>query len=120
MRLLSIALAAAIAASGAAMARAETALPVIPPRAGPFPTTVFAQGGRERVTYSLDRDGGYVKGVDTVTGARWSAEVSASGEIKGKDVDGNRWRYDLQTRVYYNLGAGRSCTATSIRRVCPS
>jgi hypothetical protein len=127
MRLLIIALATMFLAPAAASAQSAAALPPTAlagmPREGGgagFPNTVYDQGGRERVTYRIDSSGGYVRGIDTDTGARWNADISATGEIKGRDIDASRWRYDPRTRLYYNLSTGRSCAATSIRRVCPS
>ena len=113
-------LAVAIAAPAAAIAQSGVGLPVVPTRAGSYPNTAYDQGGREKVTYDLDRSGGYVRGVNAATGARWNAEVSATGAMKGVDADGNHWRYDPWARVYYNQTTGRSCAAASVRRVCPS
>jgi hypothetical protein len=120
MRWLTLVLTAATVLPAAATAQSGIGLPVIPPRAAPFPTTFFDQGGRERVTYNLDRSGGYVKGSNADTGLKWNADISAAGVITGTDVDGSRWRYDPKDRIYYNLTTHRTCAKTTVRRVCPS
>jgi hypothetical protein len=118
MRWFAIVMATALMAPAAAVAQSSVALPVVPSRA-PYPTTVHDQSGRERVTYRIDSSGGYVRGVDSDAGTRWNADISPTGAMKGKDIDGNQWRYDPQEHLYQNLTTGRACAATSVRRICP-
>lgn len=90
-------------------------------RAHRFPTTQYDPGAHERVTYDLSPcTGGYIRGVNTDTWKTWNADVKADRSMSGTDLDGARWKYDPQARLYTNFTSGKSCAKTSLRHVCPA
>ncbi|HEY2178560.1 MAG TPA: hypothetical protein VGH15_08255 [Caulobacteraceae bacterium] len=83
------------------------------------PVTSYDPATHERVTYSLDRwSGGFIEGVNTQTRKSWRADIRPDGSMKGKDVDGDAWKYDHRARLYTNLATGRTCQKANLRHVC--
>lgn len=83
------------------------------------PTVTYDAATHERITYLIDRNtGGFVEGLNTETRKAWRADIRSDGSMSGKDVDGDRWKYDRHARLYTNLATGKTCDKTSLRRVC--
>ena len=83
------------------------------------PTTTYDPATRERVTYSIDRlTGGYIEGVNTETRKSWHADIRPDGSMRGKDSDGDSWKYDRRAKLYTNLTTGKTCGKANLRHVC--
>jgi hypothetical protein len=88
-------------------------------RATKFPTTTYDAATHERVMYNISRcTGGFILGTNVDTGKTWNADVHIGGEITGKDLDGDAWRYDPKAKLYTNFATGRTCAQANLRHVC--
>lgn len=83
------------------------------------PTVTYDAATHERITYLIDRNsGGFIEGLNTETHMGWHADIRSDGSMTGKDIAGDRWKYDRRARLYTNLATGKTCEKTSLRRVC--
>jgi hypothetical protein len=84
-----------------------------------FPTTVYDQATKERVTYNLSRcTGGYIAAVNEETSKTWNIDIDPDGNASGRDLAGNKWRYDRKSGLFSNLATGATCRAATPRQVC--
>lgn len=60
--------------------------------------------------WSTDSSGNTrVRGYNFNTGSSWNQTIESDGDQRGYDSQGNYWKYDAQTKSYYNFGTGKSC-----------
>lgn len=89
----------------------------------------FSQPNPGQTTYSRDRNGNRyvttpnysggatVRGSNVNTGARWRTEIEPDGDMRGRDADGNSWRYNQSTGRYTNSD-GTTCAGKGASRRC--
>jgi hypothetical protein len=88
-------------------------------RATKYPSSAYDAANHERIMYNISRcTGGFIMGTNTDTWKSWHADVAANGSMTGKDLDGDRWKYDRASKLYTNLTTGRSCASANLRHVC--
>ena len=86
-----------------------------------FPNTIFDESNKEKITYNISAcTGGFIYGKNGDTGKSWRADIAPGGAMRGRDVDGDPWRYDPTAHVYTNEKTGRTCSQSSIRLICPA
>ena len=84
-----------------------------------YPVTTYNPQTHERLTSNISRcTGGYLKGWNEETNARWNADFWDNGSASGRDEAGSRWRYDPSARRFTNLATQKSCATSDLRRVC--
>lgn len=61
--------------------------------------------------WNIDSDGDTeVRGRNFYTGSNWKTTIESNGDMRGTDSNGNRWKYNADTDVYYNYGTGERRT----------
>jgi hypothetical protein len=84
-----------------------------------YPTTVYDPATKERITYNLSRcTGGFIASVNDETSKTWNVDIDSDGNASGRDLAGNKWRYDRKTKLFTNLSTGTTCGAATLRQVC--
>jgi hypothetical protein len=84
-----------------------------------FPTNLYDARTNERILMNISRcTGGYITGTNEATGVHWNADIFSDGTSRGRDADGDRWRYDPKARRFLNLATNVSCSHTDLRHVC--
>lgn len=85
----------------------------------PSTTSTYDWRSGNRYTTTTNEDGSAtVRGNNYQTGARWKSTIEEDGQQSGTDADGNRWRYNPDTKTYRNFGTGQVCRGEGSRRVC--
>ena len=59
-----------------------------------------------------------VNGLNTQTGTTWTQRIDRSGNMNGRDAQGNYYNYNNTTKTYQNYGTGQTCFGTGIFRSC--
>lgn len=77
-----------------------------------------SSGNQYRVLPGLDGRGATVYGSNPNTGSTWRQTIQPDGSQYGTDSRGNSWRYDSQTGMYRNPGAGVMCMGEGLLRRC--
>lgn len=60
----------------------------------------------------------HVKGYNVQTGSSWETTIDDDGDMRGRDADGNSWRYDEGSSLYQNYGTGKTCVGRGAARSC--
>ncbi len=60
----------------------------------------------------------HVKGYNLHTGSSWETTIDDDGDMRGRDADGNSWRYDESSSLYQNYGTGKTCVGRGAARSC--
>lgn len=85
----------------------------------PSTTTTYDRKSGNRYRTTINPDGSAtIRGNNYQTGARWKSTIDEDGQQSGTDADGNRWRYNPDTKTYRNFGTGQVCRGEGSRRVC--
>ncbi len=83
----------------------------------PTSGTKYDRKTGNRYNWSTDSQGETtVKGRNTQTGSTWKTVVEQDGDMRGRDADGNSWKYNATTDRYYNSGTGETRTGKGRNR----
>jgi hypothetical protein len=86
-----------------------------------YPARIYDAQHNERVIYNVSRcSGGYVQATNEATGKSWDINFGPSGQVRGRDLDGAKWRFDKSRDVYVNLKTQAECAKPDYRRMCAS
>lgn len=87
-----------------------------------LPHTVLAEydwrTGNSYNTYDNSDGSTTTYGRNIYNGNSWTNQTEADGNQRGRDADGNHWKYDADTTRYYNYGTGKTCSGTGYARTC--
>ena len=84
-----------------------------------FPRKIYDPHTGERIMMNISAcTGGYVLGTNLTTGAHWNADLFDDGSARGRDLDGDTWRFDPKARLFVNLTTKATCAHTDLRHVC--
>lgn len=59
-----------------------------------------------------------VRGSNLSNGSTWTTTIEKDGTQRGRDTDGNYWKYNGDSGSYINYGTGKSCFGTGAAKVC--
>jgi hypothetical protein len=60
----------------------------------------------------------HIKGYNFNTGSQWETTIDRDGDMRGRDADGNSWKYDERSGFYQNYGTGKTCIGKGAARNC--
>ena len=84
-----------------------------------YPAQVYDRAHNERITYNVSRcTGGYIHATNEATSKSWSVQIRPGGQIDGRDLNGDKWRYDRPRAVYVNLKTHAECAHADYRAMC--
>jgi hypothetical protein len=59
-----------------------------------------------------------VRGYNFNNGSTWTTMIEPDGDMRGYDKDMNLWKYDAESKRYYNFGTGTTCVGEGYARRC--
>ena len=86
-----------------------------------FPAHAYDAARGETILYNVSRcTGGFIRATDELTGRSWNVEISPTGDLAGRDLNGDAWRYRRADGRYLNTATGATCVTPDYRAMCKS
>ena len=84
-----------------------------------FPAHAYDAARRETILYNVSRcTGGFIRATNDATGRSWNVEISPTGDLAGRDLNGDAWRYRRVEGRYFNTTTGETCAVPDYRAMC--